>query len=261
MRRMSADHPEWGEDRIAEELAAKFGVRHSGSTVRRYMVRPTDGPRSTRTWRAFIQNHANQVWTCDFLTQQTAFFAVVYVFVIMETGSRRIVHTNVTTSPTLAWVKQQICEATARDRSPRFLVYDNDGIFGQLGRSVTIEESGRRRSSRCQLDRWLREGIGIQGLPIPFGAPYASPRVERFMRTLRQEALDHFIFLSADQIRRVITAYVRLSAAADNGYSLRSSIPCRWWLALSRGRRPRPVARKRASVSMWGVRTACATRR
>jgi hypothetical protein len=29
IQRISGDHPEWGEDRIAEELAAKFGVDHS----------------------------------------------------------------------------------------------------------------------------------------------------------------------------------------------------------------------------------------
>ena len=51
--------------------------------------------------------------------------------------------------------------------------------------------------------------MGIEGLPIPFGAPNASPHVERFIRTLRQEALDHFIFLNADHIRRVVAEYVR----------------------------------------------------
>jgi hypothetical protein len=51
--------------------------------------------------------------------------------------------------------------------------------------------------------------MGIKGLPIPYGAPNASPHIERFMRTLRQEALDHFIFLSTDHVRRVVCEYVR----------------------------------------------------
>jgi len=33
IQRISGDHPEWGEDKIAEELAAKFGILHSGSTI------------------------------------------------------------------------------------------------------------------------------------------------------------------------------------------------------------------------------------
>jgi len=209
IRRMSSDHPEWGEDKIAEELAAKFGIEHSTSTIRRYMVPRRNAPRGDQTWRAFIRNHGKAVWSCDFLTQHTAFFAVAYIFVIMEIGSRRVVHVNVTANPTLPWVKQQVREATAWDQSPRFLVHDNDGIFGQYGRRVTLEAHGRRRSYRCHLDRWLDEVIGIKGLPIPYGAPNASPHVERLVRTLREEALNHFLFLGVDHIRRVVTEYVQ----------------------------------------------------
>ncbi len=209
IRRISSDHPEWGEDKIAEEFAAKFGIQHSASTIRRYMVPRRGSPRGDQTWRTFIRNHAKEVWAYDFLTQYTAFFAVAYVFVIMEVGSRRIVHVNVTTNQTLSWVKQQIREATDSGQTPRFLVHDNDGIFGQCGRSVAVEKNGRRCSYRCHLDRWLDDVTGIEGLPIPYGAPNASPYIERFMRTLREEALDHFIFLGEDHIRRVVREYVR----------------------------------------------------
>ena len=92
IRRISADHPEWGEDKIAEELAAKFGIAHSGSTIRAYMGPRRRPPRGDQTWRTFVRNHATELWACDFLSQYTATFAVAYVFVIMEIASRRIVH-------------------------------------------------------------------------------------------------------------------------------------------------------------------------
>ena len=50
--------------------------------------------------------------------------------------------------------------------------------------------------------------MGIQGIPIPYGAPNASPHVERFVRTLREDALDHFLFLGVGHIRRVVASYV-----------------------------------------------------
>jgi len=209
IQRISGDHPEWGEDKIAEELAAKFGVEHSTSTVRRYMVPRCKPPRGDQTWRVFVRNHAEELYACDFLTQYTAFFGLACIFVIMEIHSRRIVHVNVTANPTLSWVKQQIREATPWDATPRFLVHDNDGIFGQYGKKVTVENSGRKRSYRCHLDRWLDEVMSIKGIPIPYGAPNASPYVERFVRTLREEALDHFMFLGLGHIRRVVTEYVR----------------------------------------------------
>lgn len=209
IKRISGDHPEWGEDKIAEELAAKFGVQHSTSTIRRYMVPRLTTPRGDQTWRTFVRNHSKELWACDFLTQYTAFFAVAHVFVIMEIDSRRIVNVDVTSNPSLRWVKQQIREATPWGPVPRFLIHDNDGIFGQYGRRVAAERNGKRRGHRCHLDRWLDEIIGIQGLPIPYGAPNASPYVERFNRTLREEALNHFIFLSVDHIRRVAVEYAR----------------------------------------------------
>ena len=51
--------------------------------------------------------------------------------------------------------------------------------------------------------------MGIEGIPIPYGAPNANPHVERFHRTLRQEALDHFIFVSERHVLRVCREYVR----------------------------------------------------
>ena len=162
----------------------------------------------TRRERTFVRNHAKELWACDFLTQYTALFAVAYVFVIMEIDTRRIVHVNATTNPTLPWVKQQIRQATGSDNAPRFLVHDNDGIFGQYGSRVTLEHGDRMRSYRCHLDRWLGEVMCIEGIPIPYGAPNASPHVERFNRTLREEALNHFIFLSVDHIRRVVAEYI-----------------------------------------------------
>jgi integrase-like protein len=86
--------------------------------------------------------------------------------------------------------------------------HDNDAIYGQYRPSVRVVREGRPCRYRCHLDRWLHEVIAITGIPIPYGAPNASPHVERFMRTLREEALDHFLFLSVAHLRRVVNTYV-----------------------------------------------------
>jgi putative transposase len=64
IRRISGDHSEWGKDRIAEDLAAKFGVHHSPSTIRRYILLHQNPPRAIPTRRTFIHNHAKEVWSC-----------------------------------------------------------------------------------------------------------------------------------------------------------------------------------------------------
>jgi len=54
---------------------------------------------------------------CDFFVSVTATFRIVYVFVSMEIGSRRIIHFNVTQHPTAEWTTQQLREFLAYDPS------------------------------------------------------------------------------------------------------------------------------------------------
>jgi len=87
IRRISSDHPEYGEDRIALELEVKFGIRHACSTVRRYMVKRRPGPTNSQAWKSFLKNQAKAMWSCDFFVQHTVVFQVLYVFVVMEVAS------------------------------------------------------------------------------------------------------------------------------------------------------------------------------
>ena len=81
----------------------------------------------------FLAGHAAELWTMDLTTQPLWNYSARYVLVLMEMRSRRVVHVAVTASPTLAWLKQRIREATPFGSTPRFLVHRNDGIFGQFG--------------------------------------------------------------------------------------------------------------------------------
>lgn len=208
IRRISGDHPDYGEDRIALELEIKFGITHSEATIRKYMVKPARPPRDSLSWRTFLKNPAQAIWTCDFIVQHTVRFTALYIFVIMELGSRKVVHINVTEHPTLAWVQQQIRDA-AFDQQPKFLIHDNDGICGQLGKRVTAQVNGKKVSCRSTLDLWLAETRGIRGIPTPYGAPNAQAHIERFNGTLRRELLDRILVWNERQLRAVLAEYIR----------------------------------------------------
>ena len=80
----------WGEERIAAELRLKLGVTVSPRTVRRYMPsRPRRGGRKTQSWATFLHNHAGAVLACDFFIVVTATFQRLYVFVLLDIGTRR----------------------------------------------------------------------------------------------------------------------------------------------------------------------------
>jgi hypothetical protein len=70
------------------------------------------------------------VWACDFLQVTDLFFRSLFAFFIIDLKSRKVIHVNVTRSPTDLWVAQQLREATPYGQTPKYLIRDNDRKFG-----------------------------------------------------------------------------------------------------------------------------------
>ena len=113
IRRMASENRTWGEERIANELKLKLGILVSPRTVGKYLQdeRPRRDPDPKQRWRVFVRDHAQAMVACDFFVVVTATFRTLYVFVILELGSRRVLHHNVTAHPTAEWTLQQFREA------------------------------------------------------------------------------------------------------------------------------------------------------
>jgi hypothetical protein len=91
IRRMALENPRWGEERIANELLLKLDLQVSPRTVRKYMPRrPAGRPRGDLRWSTFLRLHAQGILACDFCLAVTASFRMLYVFVVIEHGSRRL---------------------------------------------------------------------------------------------------------------------------------------------------------------------------
>src|SRR5215470_3654397 len=133
IHRMARENPSWGQERIANELLLKLGLRVSPRTIRKYLpkrLNPGPGQRVTsQCWRTFVRNHAQAIMACDFCVVVTATFRLLSVFVVMEHATHRILHTNVTVHPTAPWTLQQLREAIPADHGYRFLLHDRDSIF------------------------------------------------------------------------------------------------------------------------------------
>ena len=105
--RMVRENITWGQERVADELSLKLGILVSPRTVRKYWPLQPNGVRQRRAssqhWRTFVKNHAHGIVACDFLVAVTVRFQVLFVFLVMEVGSRRILHYSVTLHPTADW--------------------------------------------------------------------------------------------------------------------------------------------------------------
>jgi hypothetical protein len=110
IKQMARDKATWGAERIRGGLR-KLGVEVSKSSIQKYMADVRNHRVSKQTWATFLRNHASEIWACDFLQAYDLFFRTVFVFVIIELGSRRIVHFGVTRNPTDEWTAQQLREA------------------------------------------------------------------------------------------------------------------------------------------------------
>jgi putative transposase len=188
---MARSNPIGGEERIAAELLVKLHIRVSPRTVRRYM--PLDsGPRKrvpSQRWMTFVRNHAQAIVACDFFIVVTASFRVLYVFVLMEVGTRRIAHFNVTAHPTAAWTLQQFREAVTGEQSYRFALHDRDSIFSS------------------ELDSALK-AVDLRILKTPFQAPQANAFCERLIGTVRRECVDFLIPLNERHLRGLLKEWV-----------------------------------------------------
>ncbi|MFC1960955.1 integrase core domain-containing protein, partial [Chloroflexota bacterium] len=187
IRQMALENRLWGAERIHGELL-KLGTRVSKSTIQKYIWRIREGLPRSQSWKTFLHNHGSDIWACDFLQTYDVFFRTVFVFVIIELGSRQVVYFNVTRSPSDGWVAQQIRNATPFGEAPKFLIKDNDKKYGE------------------QFLRAAR-GVGIDVIPTPIAAPKANAHCERFIGTLRRDCLDHMIIMNDRQLSRIVKEY------------------------------------------------------
>lgn len=97
IRTMSAANVSWGSPRIVGELR-KLGIDVAKSTVEKYRVRARKP--SSPTWKSFLNNHAKELVSIDFLVVPTVRFKMLYVLVILSHHRRKVVHFNVTAHPT-----------------------------------------------------------------------------------------------------------------------------------------------------------------
>jgi transposase InsO family protein len=192
--RMVQENITWGEERIADELSLKLGIYVSPRTVRKYWPKQTGDRGGRRTssqhWRTFVKNHAAGMVACDFLVAVTARFRVLFVFVAMEVGSRRILHYTVTAHPTADWTLQQLREAIPGGHDYQFLIHDRDSIFS------------------TDLDEELQRSFGLSVSRTPVRAPKANAYCERLIGTVRRECLDFMIPLNEQHLRKTLRSWV-----------------------------------------------------
>jgi transposase InsO family protein len=178
----------WGAPRIHGELL-KLGIAISEITVSRYMPKRNPTLGSRQRWMTFLHNHLHETLAIDFAIVPTATFGIIYIFFVLSLERRRVLHFNVTQHPTAEWTAQQVVEACPFDLPGRFLIRDNDKIYGTKFRDRV-------------------DGLGLEQIRTAFRSPWQNGFSERWIGSLRRDCLDHVIAINERQLRRVVRSYV-----------------------------------------------------
>jgi putative transposase len=172
----------------------KLGIRVGATTIGSILRRSRLGPAPRRqgpSWREFLRAQAQGIVACDFFTVETAWLRTLYVLFFVEHGSRRVHLAGVTTNPDSAWMRQQARNLAIDERleDVRYLLHDRDAKFSGPFDALI-------RSERARV------------IKTPVRAPQANAVAERWVRTVRNECLDHVLVFGRRHLEQVLRGYV-----------------------------------------------------
>ena len=212
--RLARENPRWGYLRIVGELK-KLGVTVSKTSVATVLRRhglPPAPRREGPTWTQFLSAQARGIVATDFFRVGTVLFRRYYVLIVIEVQSRVVHVLGATTNPNGPWITQ-VARDFASDledagRRFRFLICDRDLEF-----TASFDE--------------VFASIGVETIRTPVRSPRANAYAERFVRTIRQECLDHLLVVSRQHLESVLDKYVQHynQARPHGGLHLEQPIP------------------------------------
>jgi putative transposase len=198
--RMAEENPTWGYRRIQGALANlghpidKLTVRN---ILRRHHLEPAPQRRKAgMRWAQFLKLHWEVLAATDFFTVEVATWhglVTYYVLVVMELATRRVHIAGITPHPTAAFMQQ--CARQLTDPfegllgGKRYLIHDRDTKFTQA------------------FDGLLKDS-GVEPIVLPPRSPNLNAHCERFVRSIKEEALERMVMLGEAALSYVIHQYL-----------------------------------------------------
>jgi len=197
--RFARENPSWGYDRIQGALANlghEISDQTVGNILKDHGIEPASTRRCTVDWPTFLKAHWDVLASIDFTTLEVwtkGGLVTYYLLFVMELKSRRVHFAGCTTNPDGHWMQQVARNLTDCDEGfllgKKYLIMDRDTKFTQRFRGL-LKESG------------------VKAIRLPPRSPKMSAHLERFMRSIKCEALSRMIFFGENSLRRATISYL-----------------------------------------------------
>jgi putative transposase len=197
--RMAQENRSWGYDRIVGALA-NLGYTISDQTVgnilKRHGIAPAPERKTTTTWKEFIRTHMDVLVATDFFTAEVwtlGGLVTYYILFFIHLGSRQVHMAGVTPDPNGAWMVPMARNVTMEEwgfLSPgQYLIHDRDTKF-------------------CAAFQQIIDDAGVERVVLPPRSPNLNAYAERWMRSVKDEALSRMILFGEDSLRHVLNEYM-----------------------------------------------------
>lgn len=197
---MAQANPGWGYTKIRDALRG-LGIKVGRTTIADILkdagLEPAPEREKKRTWKQFIRSHLESLYACDFFTVEAlgAFGPVRYmVFFVIEVETRVVHIAGVRVDPDGEWMAQIARNLTDGIDgfllNAKYLIHDRDPLFTDEFRNILSSS-------------------GIEPLKLPPRSPNLNPHAERFVKSIKYECLNHFIFFGERHLRYVIVEYMQ----------------------------------------------------
>jgi transposase InsO family protein len=197
--RMAQENRSLGYDRIAGALAHlghTISDQTVGNILKRHGILPAPERKKTTTWKEFIRTHMDVLVATDFFTAEVwtaAGLVTYYVLFFLHLGSRKVHVAGVTPHPDQRWMTQIARNVTMADwgvlSRGQYLIHDKDGKY-------------------CPAFQRIIDEAGITRVPLPPRSPNLNAYAERWVRSVKEEALSQLILFGEHALQHALTEYV-----------------------------------------------------
>ena len=197
--RMAKENRSWGYDRIVgalDNLGLTVSDQTVGNVLKRHGIVPAPERKTTTTWKEFIRTHMDVLVATDFFTAEVwtlGGLVTYYVLFFLHLSSRKVSVAGVTPHPNEAWMMQVARHVTMEEwglLSPgQYLIHDRDTKF-------------------CAALQQLIDDAGVERVVLPPRSPNLNAYAERWVHSVKDEALSRLILFGEASRRHALHEYV-----------------------------------------------------